>query len=76
MSLLNSRLHFGYLRLIINADISFVIYPRFLYQFFISVFYISFLYHGKLFRNVPMTEYHKKNFQEYKHDFSYKSRDI
>ena len=64
MSLLNSRLHFGYLRLIINADISFVIYPRFLYQFFISVFY------------VPMTEYHKKNFQEYKHDFSYKSRDI
>ena len=60
MSLLNSRLHFGYLRLIINADISFVIYPRFLYQFFISVFYISFLCHGKLFRNVPMTEYHKK----------------
>ena len=51
MSLLNSRLHFGYLRLIINADISFVIYPRFLYQF---------LCHGKLFRNVPMTEYHKK----------------
>lgn len=36
MSLLNSRLHFGYLRLIINADISFVIYPRFLYQFFMS----------------------------------------
>ena len=67
MNLLNSRLHFGYLRLIINADISFVIYPR---------FYISFLCHGKLFRNVPMTEYHKKIFQEYKHDFSYKSRDI
>mgnify|MGYP000050859704 CR=1 FL=1 len=63
MSLLNSRLHFGYLRLIINADISFVVYPRF-------------LCHGKLFRNVPMTEYHKKIFQEYKHDFSYKSRDI
>ena len=36
MSLLNSRLHFGYLRLIINADISFVIYQRFLYQFFMS----------------------------------------
>lgn len=51
MSLINSRLHFGNLRLIINADISFVIYPRFLYQF---------LCHGKLFRNVPMTEYHKK----------------
>lgn len=67
MSLINSRLHFGNLRLIINADISFVIYPRFLCQF---------LCHGKLFRNVPMTEYHKKNFQEYKHDFSYKSRDI
>ena len=54
MSLLNSRLHFGYLRLIINADISFVIYPR---------FYISFLCHGRLFRNVPMTEYHKKFFR-------------
>lgn len=67
MSLINSRLHFGNLRLIINADISFVIYPRFLYQF---------LCHGKLFRNVPMTEYHKKIFQEYKHDFSYKSHDI
>ena len=50
MSLLNSRLHFGYLRLIINADISFVVYPRF-------------LCHGKLFRNVPMTEYQKKIFR-------------
>ena len=50
MSLLNSRLHFGYLRLIINADISFVVYPRF-------------LCHGKLFRNVPMTEYQKKFFR-------------
>ena len=36
MSLINSRLHFGNLRLIINADISFVIYPRFLCQFFMS----------------------------------------
>lgn len=51
MSLINSRLHFENLRLIINADISFVIYPRFLCQF---------LCHGKLFRNVPMTEYYKK----------------
>lgn len=50
MNLLNSRLHFGYLRLIINADISFVVYPRF-------------LCHGKLFRNVPMTEYQKKIFR-------------
>ena len=50
MSLINSRLHFGYLRLIINADISFVVYPRF-------------LCHGKLFRNVPMTEYQKKIFR-------------
>ena len=50
MSLLNSRLHFGYLRLIINADISFVVYPRF-------------LCHRKLFRNVPMKEYHKKIFR-------------
>ena len=67
MNLLNSRLHFGYLRLIINADISFVIYPR---------FYISFYVMGNYFVMFPMTEYHKKIFQEYKHDFSYKSRDI
>lgn len=67
MSLINSRLHFGNLRLIINADISFVIYPRFLCQFFIS---------WKIISQCSNDRVSQKIFQEYKHDFSYKSRDI